>query len=61
MKPRRPRMTRQLIDRLIFYMRDYATLSQEVEWQPGEGAQWDKDFGWLVRMSEWFDARGGES
>lgn len=54
-------MTRQLIDRLIFYMRDYATLSQEVEWQPGEGAQWDKDFGWLVRMSEWFDARGGES
>lgn len=60
MKPRRPRMTRQLVDRLLYYMRDQLLLSDDVEWEPGERVQWVRDEQWLLRMREWFDARGGE-
>ena len=60
MKPRRPRMTRQLVDRLLFYMRDQLALSDDVECEPGEMAQWVRDEQWLLRMREWFDAREGK-
>ncbi len=60
MKPRRPRMTRQLVDRLLYYMRDQLTLSDDVEWEPGEAAQWVRDEQWLLRMRKWFDTRAGE-
>ena len=53
-------MTRQLVDRLLYYMRDQLLLSDDVEWEPGERVQWVRDEQWLLRMREWFDARGGE-
>tara|TARA_Y100001937_G_scaffold107591_1_gene150397 strand:+ start:264 stop:425 length:162 start_codon:yes stop_codon:yes gene_type:complete len=53
-------MTRQLVDRLLYYMRDQLTLSDDVEWEPGEAAQWVRDEQWLLRMRKWFDTRAGE-
>ncbi len=53
-------MTRQLVNRLLYYMRDQLMLSDEVEWEPGEAAQWVRDEQWLLRMRDWFDARAGE-
>ena len=54
MKPRRPRMTRQLASRLRNYM---CMISEEWEWEPGEAAQWQKDLDWLWRMDEWFEEK----
>ncbi len=70
MKPRRPRMTRQLVERLIIYA-DIAEMEYDRLYEPeatcaearserrkAEAAARDKQ--WLFRMRDWFDARSGE-
>ena len=59
MKPRRPRMTRQFVHRLLGYVYLSVSCDEECGWEPGEEAQWNRDMEWLYRMRDWFDRKDG--